>query len=397
MSTTALGLLSIANLAVASSPFLNKRFDNSSSTCETVTSTSTQLVSIYGPSYTGTPVSELTAPVIEGEWSNGPVWSIIIPQTYLESIGIELFLESAEGVSFSAQDYTMYTGDFGDFFYPGAIYSTSDDGINFEGKTDYPLIKIVIDGSKSFDSDASSFLADFSLYVSSVPSSLLTKRDTLMYELKLAIDKPTENDETSTTASTATPEVTSAPGSTHTVIVGSTTTETITSCSDHVCSESVITAVGSVVTVTEGNIVTSYTTYCPLPTEEAPVETETTKPETETETTKPETEAETETSKPKTEAETAKPKTEAETETTKPETEAETAKPKTEAPATEHPTTATETKAPGTTTTEAPIAVQPTTTYLPTESDVSIYSGAANKPLLNAGALGAFVLGAMML
>lgn len=47
---------------------------------------------------------------------------------------------------------------------------------------------------------------------------------------------------------------------------GSTTLVTITSCEDHVCSETVSPALVSTATVTVSDVVTQYTTWCPLET-----------------------------------------------------------------------------------------------------------------------------------
>ncbi|AMD18955.1 HBR054Cp [Eremothecium sinecaudum] len=49
-----------------------------------------------------------------------------------------------------------------------------------------------------------------------------------------------------------------------------TTLVTITSCEQHSCVESVSTALRSTATVTVDNTITIYTTWCPLPSEQAP-------------------------------------------------------------------------------------------------------------------------------
>lgn len=49
-----------------------------------------------------------------------------------------------------------------------------------------------------------------------------------------------------------------------------TTTLTITSCDQHACTEVPVTTGLTVVTTTIDSTVTKYTTYCPLPTTEAP-------------------------------------------------------------------------------------------------------------------------------
>ncbi|CAI4055449.1 hypothetical protein N7582_000337 [Saccharomyces uvarum] len=57
---------------------------------------------------------------------------------------------------------------------------------------------------------------------------------------------------------------------TATVSEESTTLVTITSCEDHVCSETVSPALVSTATVTVNDVITQYTTWCPLTTTEAP-------------------------------------------------------------------------------------------------------------------------------
>ncbi|CAI4046070.1 hypothetical protein SKDZ_12G1600 [Saccharomyces kudriavzevii ZP591] len=54
---------------------------------------------------------------------------------------------------------------------------------------------------------------------------------------------------------------------TATVSEESTTLVTITSCEDHVCSETVSPALVSTATVTVNDVITQYTTWCPLTTE----------------------------------------------------------------------------------------------------------------------------------
>ncbi|GMM55994.1 Ccw12 protein [Maudiozyma humilis] len=57
-----------------------------------------------------------------------------------------------------------------------------------------------------------------------------------------------------------------------------TTLVTITSCEDHVCQETVSPALVSTATVTVNDVITEYTTWCPIPTEAAEVHANTTKP-----------------------------------------------------------------------------------------------------------------------
>ncbi|CAI1826247.1 hypothetical protein SEUBUCD646_0B02600 [Saccharomyces eubayanus] len=57
---------------------------------------------------------------------------------------------------------------------------------------------------------------------------------------------------------------------TSTVREESTTLVTVTSCEDHVCSETISPALVSTATVTVNDVITQYTTWCPLPTTEAP-------------------------------------------------------------------------------------------------------------------------------
>ncbi|CAG98688.1 Ccw12p [Kluyveromyces lactis] len=63
---------------------------------------------------------------------------------------------------------------------------------------------------------------------------------------------------------------------TETATESQTTLVTITSCEENKCSESVSEALVSTATVTVNDVITEYTTWCPLPTTEAPVEKNTT-------------------------------------------------------------------------------------------------------------------------
>lgn len=68
----------------------------------------------------------------------------------------------------------------------------------------------------------------------------------------------------SSSAGGAGASVTSAPEGTQTTTEQLTTVITITSCSDNKCSETAVSAVETLTTVTVNGEVTSYTTYCPL-------------------------------------------------------------------------------------------------------------------------------------
>ncbi|CAI4613940.1 BFH_collapsed_G0036530.mRNA.1.CDS.1 [Saccharomyces cerevisiae] len=70
---------------------------------------------------------------------------------------------------------------------------------------------------------------------------------------------------------------------TATVSQESTTLVTITSCEDHVCSETVSPALVSTATVTVDDVITQYTTWCPLTTEAPKNGTSTAAPVTPTE------------------------------------------------------------------------------------------------------------------
>ncbi|CAR25150.1 Ccw12p [Lachancea thermotolerans CBS 6340] len=74
----------------------------------------------------------------------------------------------------------------------------------------------------------------------------------------------------STAAAVATVTAVVAATNTTTVHSDSTTLVTITSCEEHACSESVSPALVSTATVTVNDVVTKYTTWCPLPTTAAP-------------------------------------------------------------------------------------------------------------------------------
>ncbi|SCU90199.1 LADA_0F02476g1_1 [Lachancea dasiensis] len=70
----------------------------------------------------------------------------------------------------------------------------------------------------------------------------------------------------STAAAVATVSAVVAAQNTTTVDMESTTLVTITSCESHACSESVSPALVSTATVTVNDVVTQYTTWCPLST-----------------------------------------------------------------------------------------------------------------------------------
>ena len=386
LTSVSLGLLSLSGGSSAAQN-IYKRYDNSTS-CSTATSVSA--VSVYGPAYSGAVSHQYSAPTIVGEWVDAPVWSIYIPQDVYNFTGLELVLNHLSSAIASADAFTLYSGDIGNFVNPGAIYSKSIGGITFDGKTQAPLLKIVF--APGFDSSASSYSVDFTLALDIIPSGSFAKRDVQTFDLSSTINKPggssssavpvsstpastssesssssvetsissssssssgtltsslttslssssathgtatttstvgstvcteehctktgstvttkTTSSETITSCSdgkctevptngtgsvvttkttlsktitscsdgkcTETP-VTSAPGTK--VIVGSTTTLTITSCADHGCTLHTVPAVGSVVTTTVDETVSTYTTYCPL----APTNTATTVPGT---------------------------------------------------------------------------------------------------------------------
>lgn len=310
LTAVSLGFLASAD---AYNP-LYKRYDNS--TCDTATAVSTSVVDVYGPAYTGAVSNQYTKPVVEASWSNnGPVFTVFIPQQLLNLTGLDLQLQSATNVEYESSSFVLYSGDINNFVYPGQIYSTSAKGLVFDGKTQAPLLKIVATGNS--DSSAPYFAVVFELAVDYInPASVLGKRDVEVYTLTGSISNPnystssSSSSSSSTSSATATGATTSSAsstdattssasstgatsssststgagspnassastsssaaaagaGSTSThVVIGSTITETITSCSDNKCSEHKVTAVGSVIVTTVNDVVTSYSTYCPLP------------------------------------------------------------------------------------------------------------------------------------
>ncbi|TID23930.1 hypothetical protein CANINC_003091 [Pichia inconspicua] len=73
-----------------------------------------------------------------------------------------------------------------------------------------------------------------------------------------------EENTVTTGTSTNQDDSTSSRTTTNTVTVGKTITEVITSCSDNACTDVTRTAVGTLIETTISDIVTSFTTYCPI-------------------------------------------------------------------------------------------------------------------------------------
>ncbi|CAI8507600.1 unnamed protein product [Pichia kudriavzevii] len=142
INTLLTGFLSLAS---ASAAFV-KRYDNSTSSCVPTTISSTSIVSVYGPQFTGVPSNKYVVPTVVGDLvsNDAPEFTVYIPQSLYNLTGLELELTSAVGFDVSPESYTLYSGDIGDFVYPGQIYETSNTGLVFDGRTQDPLLKITI-------------------------------------------------------------------------------------------------------------------------------------------------------------------------------------------------------------------------------------------------------------
>lgn len=201
LQKTAVAVLSVSCAASVSAFGLEKRFSNSS--CAVETTTSTAIVSVWGPEYTGVPSNQFTAPTIQSEWvaGEGPVFNIYVPQADLT--GVELIADELTGLDFDKNSYVLYTGDVGDFIYPGEIYSTFNDGLIFKGRTQDPLLKIVASGD--FDQSVPVFIAVFELDLDVAASSaaILKKRETKVYTLSASLDNPLFSSASATATATA--------------------------------------------------------------------------------------------------------------------------------------------------------------------------------------------------
>lgn len=294
LQVVSLGALSLQSVSAAFNP-LAKRYDNST-LCEITTMTSTSVVNVYGPSYTGVVSNQYSRPTIEADWdgAEGPVFTVYIPQSLYDLTGLTFSVKSTVGIEYDSSSFVMYTGDLNNFVYPGSIYSTSSNGLVFDGKTNDPLLKIVITGS--YEKSVATFSGDFELVLDLV-SSKLSKRETESFDLSASVENPLLASSSSSVASSASSAAessatgpsaaessiaeSSAAGSSSlgavsssvttatsnpasTIYLSSTITQTITSCSDHKCSESEVTAIGAIVFTTVDEVVTSYTTYCPI-------------------------------------------------------------------------------------------------------------------------------------
>ncbi|KGK36212.1 hypothetical protein JL09_g4633, partial [Pichia kudriavzevii] len=177
INTLLTGFLSLAS---ASAAFV-KRYDNSTSSCVPTTISSTSIVSVYGPQFTGVPSNKYVVPTVVGDLvsNDAPEFTVYIPQSLYNLTGLELELTSAVGFDVSPESYTLYSGDIGDFVYPGQIYETSNTGLVFDGRTQDPLLKITIIGIPEANQPV--FIADFVLTLDVISSSGLQKRDTLTF------------------------------------------------------------------------------------------------------------------------------------------------------------------------------------------------------------------------
>ena len=303
-------LVGLASIASTASAFnLEKRFANSSSTCETRIETQTSIVSVYGAAYTGVPSNQYSVPTAIGIYGDSDItFDVYVPQSVYNLAGLDLILESVTGGSFNVDSFVLYTGDIDNFVNPVGIYSSSENGLEFDGRTEDPLLKISITGTHQDGIDV--FVGNFVLELDVIPAGAIVKRDVLTISLEATASKDatsaTTSSSTASTASSAESTTESTTGSSvsssesitsssddlsasssitsvssgasstatngetvvlsdgETVVIGSTITKTITSCSDNKCSEHEVTAVGGVIVATVNEVVTSYTTYCPV-------------------------------------------------------------------------------------------------------------------------------------
>ena len=311
-------LVGLASIASTASAFnLEKRFANSSSTCETRIETQTSIVSVYGAAYTGVPSNQYSVPTAIGIYGDSDItFDVYVPQSVYNLAGLDLILESVTGGSFNVDSFVLYTGDIDNFVNPVGIYSSSENGLEFDGRTEDPLLKISITGTHQDGVDV--FVGNFVLELDVIPAGAIVKRDVLTISLEATASKAatsaTTSSSTASSASSAESTTESTTGSTtgsitgssvsstesitsssddlsasssitsvssgasstatngetvvlsdgETVVIGSTITKTITSCSDNKCSEHEVTAVGGVIVATVNEVVTSYTTYCPV-------------------------------------------------------------------------------------------------------------------------------------
>ena len=252
-TSVSLGLLSFTGGSAAAQN-LYKRYDNSTTSCSTATSVSA--VSVYGPAYSGAVSHQYSVPTIVGEWVDAPVWSIYIPQDVYNFTGLELVLNHLTSGVASADAYTLYSGDIGNFVNPGAIYSKGTYGITFDGKTQAPLLKIVF--SPSVDSSASSFSVDFTLALDIIPSGSFAKKDIQSFDLTSTINKPgsfSSSVPVSSSAASASSESISETSTSSAAILSSSslsathsTAATASTVSSTVCTEAHCTNIGSTVT-----------------------------------------------------------------------------------------------------------------------------------------------------
>lgn len=310
ITTLSLGLLSLSDSSSAYNP-LNKRYSNStssfvsSSASSCTPQVSTSVVSVYGPAYTGTPSDAYTVPTMEGEWTDGPVWSIYIPQDYYNFSSLSFDIDSVTGITEDESAFSFYTGDIGNFIYPGEIFTVTESSLIFDGRTQDPLLLIVY--SPSYDSSLSLFALSATLDLDIIGA--IQARDVESFELSQEITAPSSSSATtssssSSSAATSSTESTGATSTTESTGISSslassgttaestttsnvstdsngsivsssasplstdfvyqTTVITITSCSDNKCSETTIEAMPSVVYTTVSETEVSYTTYCPI-------------------------------------------------------------------------------------------------------------------------------------
>jgi hypothetical protein len=248
LTTISLSLLSVSSVS-AFNPLV-KRYENSTS-CEIETTTTTSIVNVYGPSFTGVPSNEYTTPAVAPQWNpaTGPVFQVMIPQQLYNLTGLELTLQTAVNVHYDASSYTLLTGDVGQFVNPGPIYSTTNNGLIFNGRTQDPLLEINVVGTA--DQGVADYVAIFELVLDEVPSIALPKRELTTITLSASIANPNFVSSTiSSTDSSSTSATATDSSSTSGTSTGSSTSGSNAASTD--ASSSTVSTTGTTTGTTNG-------------------------------------------------------------------------------------------------------------------------------------------------
>ncbi|VEU23197.1 DEKNAAC104312 [Brettanomyces naardenensis] len=226
-------------------------------------------------SSTSSSPSESLAPVLSGDGSGGSLsFHIDIPlalgpwsSVSIEQVGDITFqwsgkgsfeLDSTPAPESEVVDTTIPSSLDAEYLdYPSNVYSTL-------GYTAPDTILPSTGGSFSLTVDITLF---------DVSPSKFMKRANKVYTLTISVDVPNPSSSSGSGSSETSSEASTASGATTTETEESTTVVTITSCSDHKCTEIPVTTGITEYTTTISGTETVITTFCPL-TSEAPATTE---------------------------------------------------------------------------------------------------------------------------